>query len=206
MVTADLALCHPALRWRILALLEDAQQAGLQVRAFETFRSAERQQHLFDEQKTEALPGESYHNPALVGQSLACDLVFTGPQPWGAQHPWPQLGQLALNLGLIWGGEWTIQDLPHVEYHPGLGPREATRVTPAYLEALAEADGTPPQLTVGVEMPGGQTDKYVLGRWATARLGAWVETRRAGQVWVRPASRVEQEIQIIAHLRSKEVL
>ena len=47
---------------------------------------------------------------------LACDLVHQN-QGWDAPVSWwKEFGKQAKNLGLVWGGDWTFRDYPHVQW------------------------------------------------------------------------------------------
>lgn len=49
----------------------------------------------------------------------AVDLAFTPtsllPDPFDQKHPWQDFGTYAKSLGLIWGGDFKLVDLDHIE-------------------------------------------------------------------------------------------
>ena len=103
----SLDLLEPETRKRVLAIIEDAQALGFTLRAFETYRSQERQQQLFDQHATQLRQVGVHH------YGLACDLVkVVGGQPsWKGDFSF--LGQLAREHALIWGGDWGTPNLRH---------------------------------------------------------------------------------------------
>jgi len=92
----------------------------------EGFRSPERQDELFDQERTKLKGGESKHN---VKPSLAVDVV-PYPVDWNNKDRFYYFGGLVkgiasqMNLNIRWGGDWdgdnnfkdqTFHDLPHFE-------------------------------------------------------------------------------------------
>lgn len=82
---------------------------------------------------TNARGGESYHNyglaidPVDLGAFGDPDEFEPGDYAATDYRSWPQVG---LGLGLAWGSSWVRPDLPHVEWHPGLGPHDAPLLGP----------------------------------------------------------------------------
>lgn len=67
---------------------------------------------------TKAMAGQSYHN---YGLAFDCAPVVNGKIDWsGTSSPWRSLGALGKSLGLTWGGDWKMKDLPHFEYRNGV--------------------------------------------------------------------------------------
>lgn len=67
---------------------------------------------------TNAKGGRSWHN-----YGMAFDVAFIGDQgepSWEEGKPWPLLGLMGEQIGLVWGGRFTRPDRGHFEYHPGL--------------------------------------------------------------------------------------
>jgi hypothetical protein len=97
---ADLSLLEPVMRQKVQAIIADARARGITVMAFETYRSQERQQELFNQHVTKLKTVGVHH------YGLACDIVkVVGGQPsWDGDFSF--LGQLAHAHGLIWGGDW----------------------------------------------------------------------------------------------------
>jgi D-alanyl-D-alanine carboxypeptidase len=109
-------LLEPYTRAAVMAILADAEAAGTPLMVFETYRSVERQQMLFDQGATQL------RTVGTHGFGLACDLVkdIGGEPSWKGDFSF--LGVLARKHGLIWGGDWghpgfrhTFIDAVHVQ-------------------------------------------------------------------------------------------
>jgi D-alanyl-D-alanine carboxypeptidase len=104
---ADPALLEPVTRAAVQAVIADASTRGIKLMIFETFRSQERQQVLFEQGATQ-LRTVGVHN-----YGLACDLVkdINGDPSWKGDFSF--LGVIGPVHGLVWGGDWGRPDLPH---------------------------------------------------------------------------------------------
>jgi len=86
----DLNLLNPILKEKILQLLELCKKEGLNVEVFETYRTPERSNLLYNK-GTGVKAGYSYHN-----YGLACDIVFKDAKnkwTWISKD-WDKLGNL----------------------------------------------------------------------------------------------------------------
>jgi hypothetical protein len=106
-VIKDPALLEPTTRAAVKAIIADAQTHGMNLMIFETYRSQERQQLLFDQGATKLKVVGVHH------YGLACDLVKNvgGAPSW--KGDFSLLGILAKAHGLIWGGDWGKPGIPH---------------------------------------------------------------------------------------------
>ena|ERR1700722_253163 len=97
---ADPALLEPMTRQLVQQIVEAAQQMGIAVMIFETYRSQARQLELFNNGATRL------RTVGVHQYGLACDIVrVVGGEPsWKGDFSF--LGQLAHSSGLIWGGDW----------------------------------------------------------------------------------------------------
>lgn len=94
------------------------QKIKIKVLIYETCRSNERQQHLWEQGRvnggsivTYARPGESNHN-----HGAAFDVVcLVNDQPNWKECDWAHIGEVGKSLGLEWGGDWKFSDKPHFE-------------------------------------------------------------------------------------------
>jgi len=104
---ADPLLLEPMTRKLVQQLVDAAQQMGIAVMIFETYRSQTRQLELFNNGATK-LPTVGVHQ-----YGLACDIVrVAGGEPsWKGDFSF--LGLLAHSSGLIWGGDWGAPNIPH---------------------------------------------------------------------------------------------
>jgi peptidoglycan L-alanyl-D-glutamate endopeptidase CwlK len=164
-ISRDKKLLCPAFA-TILDLFEKKlQDAGLSFYLFMGLRTFEDQDELYAQGRTK--PGEIVTNAkagdSLHNYSLAADYVLDGQTEkpgiqWSwdtkadlnadGRNDWFQMGEIAENCGLVWGGCWKrFPDLPHVEM-PGLGLNEIKelyrlggikRVWAAYETVIVEA-------------------------------------------------------------------
>ena len=104
---ADLDLLEPKTRQLVQQILDAAQEMGISLMVYETYRSQARQQELFDNGATK-LRSVGVHN-----YGLACDIVraIRGEPSWKGDFSF--LGQLAHSSGLIWGGDWGDPTIQH---------------------------------------------------------------------------------------------
>jgi hypothetical protein len=103
----DPALLEPVTRAAVQAVITDATTRGIKLMIFETYRSKERQQVLFDQGATQLRTVGVHH------YGLACDLVkdINGDPSWKGDFSF--LGAIAPLHGLVWGGDWGRPDLRH---------------------------------------------------------------------------------------------
>ena len=103
----DMMLLEPVTRKLVEEIIADAAANGLKLMVFETYRSQERQQHLFDQGATKLQKVGVHH------YGLACDIVksINGEPSW--KGDFSLLGQLAHHHNLIWGGDWGTPQIRH---------------------------------------------------------------------------------------------
>ncbi len=104
---SDPALLEPATCKLVEGVVAAAQQMGIEVMIYETYRSQDRQQQLFNNGATQLRTVGVHH------YGLACDIVrAVGGEPsWKGDFSF--LGQLAHSSGLIWGGDWGAPGIKH---------------------------------------------------------------------------------------------
>lgn len=103
----------PDMQSAVRKLLNYAYQIGLDARVIQGTRTRQEQQKLFDEGKTKAQPGQSYHN-----LKLAVDIGifrYDGDYVYDNDVCLELLGKKALKFGLRWGGFWSHPDTPHFQ-------------------------------------------------------------------------------------------
>lgn len=141
--TRDLSLLDPGLKTLCDAFLAECKAQGLSVIVTQTHRSAEYQNQLFAQGRTQAeldrlgikakarpdLPkvtnsssGKSAHEWTKNGQpwARAFDIAIKNPDGslnWDSSTtPWKKAGAIGLKLGLDWGGAWSgFIDPPHFQ-------------------------------------------------------------------------------------------
>jgi len=104
---SDPSLLEPSTRQLVERVVSTAQQMGIEVMIFETYRSQNRQQELFNNGATKLRTVGVHH------YGLACDIVrvAAGEPCWKGDFSF--LGQLAHSSGLIWGGDWGAPEIKH---------------------------------------------------------------------------------------------
>jgi len=103
----DASLLEPMTRQLVERLLDSANKMGVELMIYETYRSPDRQQELFNSGASKLRTVGVHH------YGLACDIVrLVGGEPcWKGDFTF--LGQLAQSCGLIWGGDWGA---PHIKH------------------------------------------------------------------------------------------
>jgi len=104
---SDIGLLEPATRAAVQAMIADAAAQGISLMVFETYRSQERQQVLFDRGASKLRTVGVHH------YGLACDIVksVNGQPNWDGDFSF--FAGLAKAHGLIWGGDWGTPNQPH---------------------------------------------------------------------------------------------
>ena len=104
---SDPSLLEPMTRQLVARIVTSAQQMGIDLMIYETYRSQDRQQELFNNGATKLRTVGVHH------YGLACDIVrAVGGEPsWKGDFSF--LGQLAQSCGLIWGGDWGAPQIHH---------------------------------------------------------------------------------------------
>ncbi len=104
---ADMNLLEPVTRAAVEAILADAKAQGHQVMVFETYRSQERQEDLYDQGVTQLQTVGVHH------YGLAADIVkvVDGEPNWDGSFQF--LLELARKHGLISGIDWGAPDKEH---------------------------------------------------------------------------------------------
>jgi hypothetical protein len=103
----DASLLEPTTRQLVGGIISAAQQMGIEIMIYETYRSQNRQQELFNQGATKLRTVGVHH------YGLACDIVrvVSGEPSWKGDFSF--LGHLAQSCGLIWGGDWGAPNIKH---------------------------------------------------------------------------------------------
>lgn len=118
----NIATLKPEVQAMALALIEQAAEAGIEIRIISGTRTFAEQDVLFSQGRskagkivTNAQGGYSNHN-----FGIAFDVgVFEGGKYLAESPKYKAVGALGIALGLEWGGNWkTIQDEPHFQLRP----------------------------------------------------------------------------------------
>ncbi|MFZ0200889.1 MAG: M15 family metallopeptidase [Candidatus Sulfotelmatobacter sp.] len=104
---SDPSLLEQSTRQLVAGIVSAAGQMGIELMIYETYRSEERQQDLFNHGATKLRTVGVHH------YGLACDIVrvVNGEPSWKGDFSF--LGQLAQSSGMIWGGDWGA---PHIKH------------------------------------------------------------------------------------------
>jgi peptidoglycan L-alanyl-D-glutamate endopeptidase CwlK len=136
---------HPIARRKFKAVLQDVRGHGLPLLVWEVYRSRERQRMLYAQGRTDAqllkagytmqeieryrAAGYTASKPKVThaktpryhgrGLAMDCCWLVNGKPTWDVDMDWWQTyGRAAKAHGLVWGGDWKMKDLPHVQYEP----------------------------------------------------------------------------------------
>ncbi len=115
---------------RLFDVIADCKAAGHQYYATMGFRTYAQQDALYAQGRTipgaivtAARGGQSAHNFGIaVDFTHDSDILKPGLQPdWDTKNYLP-LGKAAKLRGLVWGGDWSKPDMPHVQWPTDLAP------------------------------------------------------------------------------------
>ena len=137
---ADIGLLEPVTLACVQAIIAQAQQQGIALMIFETYRSQERQQQLYDSGATHLQQVGVHHF------GLACDIVksVNGEASWKGDFTF--LRDLATANGLISGMDWGQPDVKH------------TFIDSVHVQRCTVA--IQPQLFAGIWYPDGDYNPY----------------------------------------------
>ncbi|WP_254854045.1 peptidoglycan-binding protein [Halobacillus salinus] len=122
---------HPAVKDKVLCIIERAYSEGINVQFSSGFRSSSEQQRLYNQGRTtsgsvvtNAKPGQSVHN-----YGLAVDFFLTtyngSSATWTVNKEWRRVAAIGKQLGFQWGGDWrSFRDYPHLDLAVGLTWRD----------------------------------------------------------------------------------
>lgn len=103
----DINLLEPVTRALVQQIIAAAAEQGVALMVFETYRSQDRQQQLFNQGVTQLRTVGVHH------YGLACDIVKNvgGEPSWDGSFA--VLGQMAHANKMIWGGDWGTPEAHH---------------------------------------------------------------------------------------------
>ncbi len=107
---------------KVNSAIEECKRCGINVFVFETYRSPERQDLLYNQipKVTEAKAWHSWHQ-----YGLAVDMVFGGPGKWSWNGPYDKVADIFHDEGLRWIG---VKDPGHFEYDHALSIANAKQI------------------------------------------------------------------------------
>lgn len=112
---------YPDFAVKVVSIINHMEEKGFQIKMTSTLRSISEQEKLFQigrtpdsKEKVVTNTKFSYHNLGLAVDF--CQNLKTEAYPKKDSPFWIELGAKAEDLGLTWGGRFSMQDLPHVQY------------------------------------------------------------------------------------------
>lgn len=130
---------HPTLAGKVRKVLKELEAAGWQPVVAEAYRTAaEQAQKLRDGYSQVAF---SFHNATRNGQpcALAVDIV-DARYDWNIpqnHHFWSALGARGKAHGCVWGGDWKMRDVAHLQL---LGNDQLARVRSGYSPPIEDEE------------------------------------------------------------------
>jgi hypothetical protein len=103
----DGTLLEPGFREKVARVVASARDRGIELVPVETFRSRERQQHLFDQGKTKLRKVGTHH----YGLAVDFAKLIGGRLSWDGD--WTFMAELAAQHGAVSGVDWGQPDQPH---------------------------------------------------------------------------------------------
>lgn len=120
----DISELHPVVQEKAHAFLAMCNQRGINVVVTSTYRDHESQNALYAQGRTKpgkivtkAKGGQSFHNWRVAFDVVP---VVNGKAVWDDDVMWEKLGDIGVQCGLEWGGNWKFRDSPHFQYTGGL--------------------------------------------------------------------------------------
>lgn len=115
----DWAKLQPVFRQTLLVLMARLSARGYDFALLEGYRSPERQETLaaLGPHMTRARANESRHQYGMAADLAPIRngaLAFNFEDPW-AKSAYLAFGEESSRLGLVWGGNWKLQDYGHIE-------------------------------------------------------------------------------------------
>lgn len=97
-------------------LIDAAMAKGITLRVVGGYRSPDQQAELYAQGRSKPGPIVTNARVSVHSTGLAFDVVpeVNGHLDWSTSN-WQEISQLGKSLGLVWGGDGTMRDLPHFE-------------------------------------------------------------------------------------------
>ncbi|WP_102274112.1 glucosaminidase domain-containing protein [Cytobacillus massiliigabonensis] len=110
----DISELHPTAQTACKLFLEECNKAGLDIFITETYRSQERQNYLYEQGRTRPGKVVTWTRNSNHKSRLAWDIACNKPSLYDVSTL-KKAGQIAMSLGIGWGGVWKTPDMPHFE-------------------------------------------------------------------------------------------
>lgn len=110
----DISELHPIAQKACKLFLDECKRAGLDIFITETYRSQERQNYLYEQGRTRPGKVVTWTRNSNHKSRLAWDIACNKPSLYDVATI-KKAGQIAMSLGIGWGGVWKTPDMPHFE-------------------------------------------------------------------------------------------
>lgn len=115
----DINMLHPKLKRIALEIARECAKKGLKIKITDTFRTKKEQDKLYEQGRTEKGKIVTWvkYPHSMHNWGLGAD--FCRNDGKGAYNDtdgfFTKVGEVIKSYGLIWGGDWKLQDKPHME-------------------------------------------------------------------------------------------
>lgn len=113
----DISALSPAAQKACRLFMQRCKERGLPVYITETYRSQERQNELYAQGRTKPGKVVTWTKNSRHKSRRAWDIckMTGGKADWSDSGFFKACGAVARGLGITWGGEWKMPDMPHFE-------------------------------------------------------------------------------------------
>jgi len=147
----DLSLLAPKFRDQVLAAIKACNDANLNAKVYEAYRSNDLQRIYYARGRTVIPPTRTVTNAptnltSWHGYGLAVDVVHATDywNPPGGEGWFRQVAAILKQHGCSWGGDWTHPDTPHFQWgacKPSPSPEARALIAKGGFEAVWKAVG-----------------------------------------------------------------
>lgn len=95
--------------------LQACEKQGVPIFITETYRSQERQDYLYEQGRSRTGAVVTWTRKSNHTGRMAWDIACSKPHSLYNKEILKQAGEIAQQLGIIWGGSWKTPDMPHFE-------------------------------------------------------------------------------------------
>lgn len=118
---------NPEAQFACNLFLKECEKQGLKVLITETYRSQERQNYLYSQGRTNQNKIVTWTKHSRHTSRRAWDICQNVKgQEYSNTTFFRRCGEIARNLGIVWGGDWSTPDMPHFEVDANWRYKEET--------------------------------------------------------------------------------
>lgn len=123
----------PAAQLACNMFLRECKKRELPALITETYCSQERQNYLYEQGRIQSRTGVTWTKNSRHTGRCAWDICQNvRGQEYSDKAFFKKCGEVAKELGITWGGEWSTPDLPHFEVKSDWKPKEVNEVVKHY--------------------------------------------------------------------------